>query len=89
MNETYYPILQPFFWSSAIMNCMFVTFKDSLACGLGGVSGVVFLFPLMNSFNKTEAVIFPLHAMLPDTGPVSQNNLNKTSYFKRPAYISG
>jgi len=34
-----------------------------------------FSFPLMNSFNKTEAAIFDLQSMLPEEFPFSNINL--------------
>jgi len=36
--------------------------KWSSAHALGGVSGVAYLLPLMNSFNKTEAAVFSGYA---------------------------
>jgi len=47
-----------------VRNVVFVLRKrTSRALGGGVVSGVTSLIPLMNSFNKTEAVIFPMQAI--------------------------
>jgi len=47
-----------FFWSSVIIDCMFLTFENRVALR-DGIGVAFILFPLMNSFNETEAAIFP------------------------------
>jgi len=45
------------------------------SCAIGHHWSGIFNFPLTNSFNKFEAAIFPMHAMLPYDFPFSQVNL--------------
>jgi len=48
------------------MDCMLFTFdKQSSAHALGGLSGMALFITIKNSFNKTEAAIFPMQALLP------------------------
>ena len=49
-----------FFWSSGIIECMLYTFEKRVLLMRKGASVVWLLsLPRMNSFNKTEAAIFP------------------------------
>ena len=49
-----------FFWSSGIMDGMLFTFENRVPLMRQGASMVWHLsLPLMNSFNKTEAAVFP------------------------------
>jgi len=56
-----------FFWSSGITDCIWFLVLKSSTQALGGISGVVSFntdWWTLNSFHKTEAAIFPMHAIL-------------------------
>ena len=56
------------------MDCMLFTFEFCSCAKRHQWSGIFFLFPLMNNFNKTKAASFPMQTMLPKDIPLSQIN---------------
>jgi len=57
------------------------TCKRSWAHALGASEVWHLSFLLMNSFNKTEAAILSIHAMLPKDFPITQIILPNDSFF--------
>ena len=58
-----------FIRSSGIMDCMLFIFEMRAPLMRWGIFGVASSIPLSKSFNKTESVIYPMRAILPDECP--------------------
>jgi len=59
-----------FFWAFGIMDCIYLHLTIEFRSSTSNGSSV--FFSLMNSFNKTDAAIFPMQNMLPKDFPFSQ-----------------
>jgi len=69
------------FWSSGIMDCICLHLEiEFRSCARGRQWCCIFSLPLINRFNKTDAGIFFMQAVIPEDFPFSQFNFDN-SYF--------